>query len=153
MHLNYFLCLSRFSQPLLPIEYNGPGLEYKVSYRKLGVEEHWQEHMVKRNHIIVRNTPTFVPYEVMVQARNALGWAPEPKVFTLYSGEDSEYLLIYDKCGISWKACYVLWKDASCQLCPARVIAPCRDSFNFSAPVLLSNRSQCGKCCFLLPLL
>nr|XP_023688929.1 neural cell adhesion molecule L1-like protein isoform X2 [Paramormyrops kingsleyae] len=75
-------------EPLLPIEYNGPGLEYKVSYRRRGVEKHWQEHMVKRNHIIVRNTPTFVPYEVKVQARNVLGWAPEPEVFTLYSGED-----------------------------------------------------------------
>ncbi|KPP74017.1 neural cell adhesion molecule L1-like protein-like, partial [Scleropages formosus] len=73
------------------VEHNGPGLEYKVSYRQQGVEEDWQEHMVKRHSLVVKNTPPYVPYDVKVQAANDLGWAPEPKVYTVYSGEDCEY--------------------------------------------------------------
>uniref|UniRef100_A0A8B9HER9 Cell adhesion molecule L1-like b n=1 Tax=Astyanax mexicanus TaxID=7994 RepID=A0A8B9HER9_ASTMX len=75
-------------EPLPPMEHNGPGLEYKVSYRRQGSEEDWQEHMVKRHSFVVKNTPTFVPYEVKIQARNHAGWAPEPKTVVAYSGED-----------------------------------------------------------------
>ncbi|KAL4646393.1 neural cell adhesion molecule L1-like protein [Arapaima gigas] len=75
-------------EPLLPVEHNGPGLEYKVSYRQQGVEDAWQEYMVKRHSIVVKNTPTYVPYDVKVRAANELGWAPEPPVHTVYSGED-----------------------------------------------------------------
>uniref|UniRef100_A0A3B3Y6V5 Neural cell adhesion molecule L1-like protein n=1 Tax=Poecilia mexicana TaxID=48701 RepID=A0A3B3Y6V5_9TELE len=74
--------------PLLPTEYNGPGLEYKVSYRKLEVEDKWHEHLVTRPSFIVRNTSTFAPYEIKIQSRNSLGWGPEPKPITGYSGED-----------------------------------------------------------------
>ncbi|XP_061583926.1 neural cell adhesion molecule L1-like protein isoform X3 [Cololabis saira] len=76
-------------EPLSPIEHNGPGLEYKVSYRQQDVEDDWKEHTVKRHSFVVRNTPTFVPYEVKIQARNHQGWGPEPKIVTGYSGEDS----------------------------------------------------------------
>ncbi|XP_028438139.1 cell adhesion molecule L1-like a isoform X7 [Perca flavescens] len=75
-------------EPLLPIEHNGPGLEYKVSYRKLGVEDDWREHLVKRHSFTVRNTSTFIPYEIKIQSRNSHGWGPDPKVVTGYSGED-----------------------------------------------------------------
>ncbi|XP_056093651.1 cell adhesion molecule L1-like a isoform X2 [Rhinichthys klamathensis goyatoka] len=75
-------------EPLLPVEHNGPGLEYKLSYRLLGVEDSWKEQMVKRHSFVVRDTPTFVPYEVKIQAFNHHGWAPEPRVVTGYSGED-----------------------------------------------------------------
>lgn len=75
-------------EPLLPVEHNGPGLEYKVSYRRLGVDDHWTEQMVKRHSFVVKNTPTFVPYEIKIQAHNQEGWGPEPKVVTGYSGED-----------------------------------------------------------------
>ncbi|XP_035863852.1 neural cell adhesion molecule L1-like protein isoform X1 [Sander lucioperca] len=75
-------------EPLLPIEHNGPGLEYKVSYRKLGVEDDWREHLVKRHSFVVKNTSTFVPYEIKIQSRNSHGWGPDPKVVTGYSGED-----------------------------------------------------------------
>ncbi|XP_056244795.1 neural cell adhesion molecule L1-like protein isoform X3 [Seriola aureovittata] len=75
-------------EPLLPIEHNGPGLEYKVSYRRQDVEEDWKEHMVKRHSFVVKNTPTFVPYEIKIQAKNHQGWGPEPKIVTGYSGED-----------------------------------------------------------------
>ncbi|KAM4741507.1 neural cell adhesion molecule L1-like protein isoform 3-T4 [Anableps anableps] len=76
-------------EPLLPIEHNGPGLEYKVSYRRQDGEEDWKEHTVKRHSFVVRNTPTFVPYEVKIQAKNNQGWGPEPRIVSGYSGEDS----------------------------------------------------------------
>ncbi|XP_061592401.1 neural cell adhesion molecule L1-like protein isoform X3 [Cololabis saira] len=75
-------------EPLRSIECNGPGLEYKLSYRKLGVEDMWEEQLVRRPSFVVRNTSTFVPYEIRVQSRNSLGWGPEPKTVTGYSGED-----------------------------------------------------------------
>ncbi|XP_078803660.1 neural cell adhesion molecule L1-like protein isoform X13 [Oryzias latipes] len=75
-------------EPLSPIEHNGPGLEYKVSYRRQDVEDEWKEHTVKRHSFVVRNTPTFVPYEIKIQAKNHQGWGPEPKMVTGYSGED-----------------------------------------------------------------
>uniref|UniRef100_A0A669B012 Neural cell adhesion molecule L1-like protein n=1 Tax=Oreochromis niloticus TaxID=8128 RepID=A0A669B012_ORENI len=75
-------------EPLLPIEHNGPSLEYKVSYRRQDVEEDWKEHTVKRHSFVVRNTPTFVPYEIKIQAKNRQGFGPEPKLVTGYSGED-----------------------------------------------------------------
>uniref|UniRef100_A0A8C2Z3N4 Neural cell adhesion molecule L1-like protein n=1 Tax=Cyclopterus lumpus TaxID=8103 RepID=A0A8C2Z3N4_CYCLU len=75
-------------EALLPIEHNGPGLEYKVSYRKLGVEDVWKEHLVKRQSFDVKNTSTYVPYEIKIQSRNSHGWGPDPKVVTGYSGED-----------------------------------------------------------------
>ncbi|KAM9483353.1 neural cell adhesion molecule L1-like protein isoform 2-T4 [Clarias gariepinus] len=75
-------------EPLSPMEHNGPGLEYKVSYRRQNVEKEWQEHMVKRHSFVVKNTPTFVPYEIKIQAKNHAGWAPEPETIVAYSGED-----------------------------------------------------------------
>ncbi|XP_031423108.1 neural cell adhesion molecule L1-like protein isoform X3 [Clupea harengus] len=75
-------------EALAPIEHNGPGLEYKVSYQRQGSDEDWQEHMVKRHSFVVTDTPTFVPYEIKIQARNHKGWAPEPRILTGYSGED-----------------------------------------------------------------
>nr|XP_055044437.1 cell adhesion molecule L1-like a isoform X2 [Misgurnus anguillicaudatus] len=75
-------------EPLLPVEHNGPDLEYKLSYRLMGVEDSWKEQMVKRHSFLVENTPTFVPYEIKIHAHNRHGWAPEPRVVTGYSGED-----------------------------------------------------------------
>uniref|UniRef100_A0A3P9HBB8 Cell adhesion molecule L1-like b n=1 Tax=Oryzias latipes TaxID=8090 RepID=A0A3P9HBB8_ORYLA len=85
-HIPYQLEISW--DPLLPTESNGPGLEYKVSYRRLKVEDAWTEHLVQRPSYVVNGTPAFAPYEIKVQARNSFGWAPEPKVVTGYSGED-----------------------------------------------------------------
>uniref|UniRef100_A0A3P8VIZ7 Neural cell adhesion molecule L1-like protein n=1 Tax=Cynoglossus semilaevis TaxID=244447 RepID=A0A3P8VIZ7_CYNSE len=75
-------------EPLVPIEHNGPGLEYKVSYRQQDVDLVWTEHMVKRHSFVVKNTPTFAPYEIKIQAKNHQGWGPEPNIVLGYSGED-----------------------------------------------------------------
>ncbi|KAH1167429.1 hypothetical protein KIL84_002912 [Mauremys mutica] len=75
-------------EPLKPMEQNGPGLEYKVSWRQQGVETDWNEETVKKHSLTLRNTPTFVPYDIKVQAINNFGSGPEPNVTTGYSGED-----------------------------------------------------------------
>ncbi|XP_061832471.1 neural cell adhesion molecule L1-like protein [Nerophis lumbriciformis] len=75
-------------EPLLPVEQNGPGLEYKVSYRKLDVDDTWSENLVKRHSFVVSNTSTYIPYEIKIRSRNSHGWGPEPKIVTGYSGED-----------------------------------------------------------------
>ncbi|NXU61271.1 NCHL1 protein, partial [Horornis vulcanius] len=75
-------------EPLKPVERNGPGLEYRVSWRQRGVETDWNEELVKKHSLSVRNVPTFVPYEIKVQAVNNLGSGPEPNVTIGYSGED-----------------------------------------------------------------
>ncbi|XP_024149497.1 neural cell adhesion molecule L1-like protein isoform X2 [Oryzias melastigma] len=75
--------------PLLLTESNGPGIEYKVSYRRLEVEDAWTEQLVQRPLYVVKGTPAFTPYEIKVHARNSFGWGPEPKVVTGYSGEDT----------------------------------------------------------------
>ncbi|NXK86875.1 NCHL1 protein, partial [Formicarius rufipectus] len=75
-------------EPLKPLERNGPGLEYRVSWRQQGLHTDWSEETVKKHSLTVRNTPTFVPYEIKVQAVNHLGAGPEPNVTVGYSGED-----------------------------------------------------------------
>ncbi|XP_067855020.1 neural cell adhesion molecule L1-like protein isoform X1 [Heptranchias perlo] len=75
-------------EPLKPIDWNGPGLQYKVSWRQQGVDTKWHEHIVNKHHYFVANTPTFVPYDIKVQALNDIGPGPDPKIVTGYSGED-----------------------------------------------------------------
>lgn len=69
------------------MEQNGPGLEYKVNWRQQDSAE-WEEETVKKNILILKNTPTFVPYDIKVQAVNDLGYGPEPSTVTGYSSED-----------------------------------------------------------------
>uniref|UniRef100_A0A7N6AHU1 Neural cell adhesion molecule L1 n=1 Tax=Anabas testudineus TaxID=64144 RepID=A0A7N6AHU1_ANATE len=70
---------------------NGPGLEYKVQWRQKDVEEDWSSmNVVNASQFVVNGTPTFVPYEIKVQALNDYGNGPEPKVVTGYSGEDRD---------------------------------------------------------------
>ncbi|XP_053319066.1 neuronal cell adhesion molecule isoform X2 [Spea bombifrons] len=68
---------------------NGPGLQYKVSWRQKDIDDEWTSVTVANvSKYIVSGTPTFVPYEIKVQALNDLGYAPEPKVVIGHSGED-----------------------------------------------------------------
>ncbi|XP_051873080.1 neural cell adhesion molecule L1-like protein isoform X3 [Pristis pectinata] len=75
-------------EPLKRIDWNGPGLKYKVSWRRQGVDAKWHEHIGNKHHHFVENTPTFVPYDIKVQALNDIGPGPDPKIVTGYSGED-----------------------------------------------------------------
>ncbi|XP_036374073.1 neuronal cell adhesion molecule a isoform X14 [Megalops cyprinoides] len=75
--------------PLSGLQSNGPGLQYKVMWRQKDVESDWDSVMVTNvSKFVVSGTPTFVPYEVKVQAVNEYGNAPEPEIFLGHSGED-----------------------------------------------------------------
>ncbi|MEQ2206493.1 hypothetical protein XENOCAPTIV_030132, partial [Xenoophorus captivus] len=68
---------------------NGPGLEYKVQWRQKDVEDDWtSKNVVNVSQLIVSGTPTYVPYEIKVQAFNDYGNGPEPAVVIGFSGED-----------------------------------------------------------------
>uniref|UniRef100_A0A3Q1FT36 Neural cell adhesion molecule L1 n=1 Tax=Acanthochromis polyacanthus TaxID=80966 RepID=A0A3Q1FT36_9TELE len=75
--------------PLTGFQSNGPGLEYKVQWRQKDVEENWSSKNVANvSQYVVSGTPTYVPYEIKVQALNDYGSGPDPEVVIGYSGED-----------------------------------------------------------------
>ncbi|XP_036375973.1 neuronal cell adhesion molecule-like isoform X17 [Megalops cyprinoides] len=75
--------------PLTGLQSNGPGLQYKVIWRQQDVDKDWTSVTVANvSKFVVSGTPTFVPYEVKVQAVNDYGSAPEPEAVIGYSGED-----------------------------------------------------------------
>ncbi|XP_046526411.1 neuronal cell adhesion molecule isoform X12 [Equus quagga] len=76
-------------KPLNGFESNGPGLQYKVSWRQKDGDDEWTSVLVANvSKYIVSGTPTFVPYLIKVQALNDVGFAPEPAVVVGHSGED-----------------------------------------------------------------
>ncbi|KAM5234695.1 neural cell adhesion molecule L1-like protein isoform 2-T14 [Hipposideros larvatus] len=75
-------------EPLKSMEQNGPGLEYRVTWKPQGASVEWEEETVT-NHTLRVMTPTvYAPYEVQVQATNSLGAGPEPQPVIVFSGED-----------------------------------------------------------------
>lgn len=76
-------------KPLSGLQSNGPGLHYKVMWRQKVVDSDWTAVSVANNSkFVVSGTPTFVPYELKVQAVNDHGAGPEPAIAHGYSGED-----------------------------------------------------------------
>ncbi|XP_070611638.1 neuronal cell adhesion molecule isoform X5 [Erythrolamprus reginae] len=76
-------------KPLTDFQSNGPGLQYKVSWQQNDGEDEWTSVTVANvSKYIVADTPTFVPYEIKVQALNDLGPAPDPLTIIGHSGED-----------------------------------------------------------------
>ncbi|XP_051010962.1 neural cell adhesion molecule L1-like protein isoform X3 [Acomys russatus] len=75
-------------EPLKSMEQNGPGLEYRVSWKPQGAPEEWEEETVTNHTLRVMTPSVYAPYDVQVQAINQLGSGPEPQSVTLYSGED-----------------------------------------------------------------
>uniref|UniRef100_A0A8B9L2V1 Neuronal cell adhesion molecule a n=1 Tax=Astyanax mexicanus TaxID=7994 RepID=A0A8B9L2V1_ASTMX len=74
---------------LTGLQSNGPGLQYKVSWRQKETEEDWTSVIVANvSQYVVTGAPTFIPYEVTVQAFNDYGHGPKPGVVFGYSGED-----------------------------------------------------------------
>ncbi|KAM4650624.1 neural cell adhesion molecule L1-like protein isoform 2-T5 [Discoglossus pictus] len=76
-------------EPLSHNEHNGPGLEYRISWRLQGVETEWHHEQVKQHQFTIKDTPPFAPYDIFIQAVNEMGAGPEPQVHTKYSGEDT----------------------------------------------------------------
>ncbi|XP_013872418.1 neuronal cell adhesion molecule a isoform X2 [Austrofundulus limnaeus] len=75
--------------PLTGFQSNGPGLEYKVHWRQKDLEKDWtSKNVANSSQLVVSGTPTYVPYEIKVQAFNDYGNGPEPQVVTGHSGED-----------------------------------------------------------------
>ncbi|XP_041440993.1 neuronal cell adhesion molecule L homeolog isoform X11 [Xenopus laevis] len=76
-------------EPIKGFDSNGPGLQYKVSWRQKDFDDEWTSIIVANvSKYIVSGTPTFEPYEIKVQALNDIGYAPDPSVIIGYSGED-----------------------------------------------------------------
>ncbi|XP_074534304.1 neuronal cell adhesion molecule isoform X7 [Halichoeres trimaculatus] len=76
-------------KPLTGLQSNGPGLHYRVMWRQKTVSSDWNMATVANtSKFVVTGTPTFVPYELKVQAVNDHGAAPEPAIAHGYSGED-----------------------------------------------------------------
>ncbi|XP_070686199.1 neuronal cell adhesion molecule-like [Pempheris klunzingeri] len=76
-------------KPLTGLQSNGPGLHYKVMWRQKAVESEWNVVTVANtSKFVVSGTPTFVPYELKVQAVNDHGTGPAPAIATGHSGED-----------------------------------------------------------------
>nr|XP_043891437.1 neuronal cell adhesion molecule-like isoform X20 [Solea senegalensis] len=75
--------------PLSGLQSNGPGLRYRVMWRQKAVDSDWTSVTVANNsRFVVSGTPTFVPYELKVQAVNDHGVGPEPAIAHGFSGED-----------------------------------------------------------------
>ncbi|KAB1264441.1 Neural cell adhesion molecule L1-like protein [Camelus dromedarius] len=75
-------------EPLKPMEQNGPGLEYRVTWKPQGAPVEWEEETVTNHTLRVMTPAVYAPYDVQVQAINHLGSGPEPQPVILYSGED-----------------------------------------------------------------
>ncbi|XP_032939431.1 LOW QUALITY PROTEIN: neural cell adhesion molecule L1 [Catharus ustulatus] len=76
-------------QPLSPGDWNAPQLRYRVQWRPLEPEGGpWAEATVESPPFVVRDTPTFSPFKIRVQALNDAGKGPEPPEVVGYSGED-----------------------------------------------------------------
>lgn len=75
--------------PLTGFQSNGPGLEYRLQWRQMNVDEDWSTRNVANvSQFVVSGTPTYVSYEIRVQAVNDYGSGPEPETVIGYSGED-----------------------------------------------------------------
>ncbi|XP_028286324.1 neuronal cell adhesion molecule-like isoform X11 [Parambassis ranga] len=76
-------------KPLSGHQSNGPGLHYRVMWREKMAGSDWNTVTVANtSKFVVSGTPTFVPYELKVQAVNDYGDGPEPAVAHGFSGED-----------------------------------------------------------------
>uniref|UniRef100_A0A3B4C6R0 Neural cell adhesion molecule L1 n=1 Tax=Pygocentrus nattereri TaxID=42514 RepID=A0A3B4C6R0_PYGNA len=76
------------SRPLLDTQRNGPELRYIVSWRRKDHEEEWNNVTTISTKHVVRDTETYVPYELKIQAVNDFGRGPETNIVIGHSGED-----------------------------------------------------------------
>lgn len=70
--------------------HNGPGFQYKVSWREAGgAGERWKHADVLSPPFVVNDTGTYTPFEIKVQAVNSIGEGPQPDPEIGHSGEES----------------------------------------------------------------
>lgn len=77
-------------QELTGLQSNGPGLQYKVSWREEKYPVWHSITVANASEYVVMGTDTFVPFEVTVQAINDYGPGPDPEIVLGFSGEDRE---------------------------------------------------------------
>lgn len=71
------------------------------------MDEDWStKNVANVSELVVPGTPTYVPYEIKVQAINDYGEGPQPHVVIGYSGEDCESTFWNTMCCCST----ALWK-------------------------------------------
>ncbi|KAG7323773.1 hypothetical protein KOW79_013475 [Hemibagrus wyckioides] len=76
-------------EALEPKHFNGPDFQYKVSWREADDPKGaWQSQNVSHPPLVVKETNTFTPFEIKVQAVNNIGEGPSPDAAIGYSGED-----------------------------------------------------------------
>ncbi|XP_040910245.1 neural cell adhesion molecule L1.1-like isoform X2 [Toxotes jaculatrix] len=69
--------------------HNGKDFQYKVSWREAdGTDLRWSSGYVKSPPFLVNNTGTYTPFEIKVQAVNAVGEGPAPEPEIGHSGEE-----------------------------------------------------------------
>uniref|UniRef100_A0A3B5B4B7 Neural cell adhesion molecule L1 n=1 Tax=Stegastes partitus TaxID=144197 RepID=A0A3B5B4B7_9TELE len=70
--------------------HSGEGFQYKVLWREADSSDlRWNTGFVKSPPFLVNNTGTFTPFEIKVQAVNAIGAGPPPEAAIGHSGEDT----------------------------------------------------------------
>lgn len=80
--------------PLKPAEQNGPGIFYKIYWRRKQQESEFQFLELKEygnTDMAVVQIPArffYTEYEVMVQAANEVGFGPKSEIVTVFSAED-----------------------------------------------------------------
>lgn len=80
--------------PLSPSDQNGPGIYYKIFWRRKGYDTEFQSLSLKEygnvgsSVVSIQSTYYYTEYEVKVQAINAMGEGPISEIETVYSAED-----------------------------------------------------------------
>lgn len=76
------------------IDHNARKFRYHVSWRRNDIADDWQQEIItdwRRDHLLIPNQPTYVPYRISVKAENELGESKIAPVEVIgYSGEDSK---------------------------------------------------------------
>lgn len=81
-------------QPLPPQDHNGPGIYYKVFWRRTKHDTEFQSLALKDQGNIgmavvrIQLEHFYTQYDVKVQAVNEIGYGPESKITTIFSAED-----------------------------------------------------------------
>ena len=109
--------------PLKPADQYGPGIFYKVFWRRKGAETEFQSQPLKDHGnvgmavVSIQSQYYYTEYEVQVQAANDVGYGPKSDITTIYSAEDMPqvsyfiptliYLLVL--CALTNEGVLILW--------------------------------------------
>lgn len=81
-------------QPLPPQDQNGPGIYYKIFWRRNGTNREFQSRELREYGNVgaavvrIESEYYYTEYEVKVQAINSIGKGPESAIHVIYSAEE-----------------------------------------------------------------